>query len=110
MTTHAEGRVTRRDETTALCALAFLTVVSAAWWALALWPTAGEPSAWLTASAMIAGFALAAVAFHLLRVRAALDMRRAPVAPGTIELHLDAPAPPAPGLPAARAEALPGPD
>jgi GPH family glycoside/pentoside/hexuronide:cation symporter len=94
-----------------MAGVSLLVCVAATAWAVDhLGGAGGEPSAWLTASAMIAGFALAAVAFHLLRVRAALAMRRAPVAPATIELHLDAPAPPAPGLPAARAEALPGPD
>ncbi len=39
--------VSRRDGAAALGALAFLVVVSAAWWALALWPTPGETPAWL---------------------------------------------------------------
>ena len=43
-----EDRVTtKRDEDFALAALAFLVLVSAAWWAFALWPVAAEPSAWL---------------------------------------------------------------
>jgi protein SCO1/2 len=37
----------RREARTALVALAFVLVVTAVWWALALWPTPGAPPAWL---------------------------------------------------------------
>lgn len=37
----------RREARAALCALAFLIGVTALWWALALWPTAAAPPAWL---------------------------------------------------------------
>jgi protein SCO1/2 len=40
-----EGRASRRAEAAALGALGFLLAVTAAWWALALWPTADEPPA-----------------------------------------------------------------
>ena len=36
-----------RSERIALFALGFLLLVTAAWWALALWPTASDPPAWL---------------------------------------------------------------
>ncbi len=36
-----------RAERIALFALGFLLLVTAAWWALALWPTAADPPAWL---------------------------------------------------------------
>jgi cytochrome oxidase Cu insertion factor (SCO1/SenC/PrrC family) len=36
-----------RQENGALLALAFLAVVTVAWWAFALWPVPGEPAAWL---------------------------------------------------------------
>lgn len=36
-----------RAERIALFALGFLLLVTAAWWALALWPTASDPPAWL---------------------------------------------------------------
>ena len=39
--------MTERSEAAALLALAFLALVTAAWWALALWPASGEPAAWL---------------------------------------------------------------
>jgi protein SCO1/2 len=44
-----EGRLTprKRDEAAALAALAFLVLVTAAWWAFALWPVPGETPAWL---------------------------------------------------------------
>jgi protein SCO1/2 len=44
-----EGRLTprARDEAAALAALAFLLLVTAAWWAFALWPVPGETPAWL---------------------------------------------------------------
>lgn len=38
----------RGEGRAALIGLGFLLAVTAAWWALALWPTAGEPPAWLT--------------------------------------------------------------
>ena len=37
----------RREGRLAVSALAFLASVTALWWALALWPTPGEPAAWL---------------------------------------------------------------
>jgi hypothetical protein len=37
----------RREGRLAVAALAFLVSVTALWWALALWPTPGEPAAWL---------------------------------------------------------------
>jgi cytochrome oxidase Cu insertion factor (SCO1/SenC/PrrC family) len=37
----------RREARAALLALAFVLIVTAVWWALALWPTAGAPPAWL---------------------------------------------------------------
>ncbi len=39
--------MTRQSEIAALLALAFLVLVSAAWWALALWPVPSEAAAWL---------------------------------------------------------------
>ena len=36
-----------REQRIALLALGFLLLVTAAWWALALWPTPSEPPAWL---------------------------------------------------------------
>jgi hypothetical protein len=94
-----------------MAGLSLLVCAGASWWAFDhLGGPGREPSAWLTASVMVAGFALAAVAFHLLRVRAALAIRRRPVAPETIELHLGASRFPETALPGARAEALPGPD
>ena len=36
-----------RREAAALAALAFLAVVTAAWWAFALWPASEQPAAWL---------------------------------------------------------------
>lgn len=39
--------MTRREELWALFALGFLVAVSAAWWALALWPASGGESDWL---------------------------------------------------------------
>jgi GPH family glycoside/pentoside/hexuronide:cation symporter len=63
----------------------------ASWWAVEhLGGAEREPSAWLTASVLTAGFSLAAVAFHLLRARAALRLRRNPVAPDTLARHLTA--------------------
>jgi protein SCO1/2 len=43
----AERFAPQRGEAAALAALAFLFVVTAAWWALALWPVGGEAPAWL---------------------------------------------------------------
>ncbi|MEN8161633.1 MAG: SCO family protein [Myxococcota bacterium] len=42
-----ESRRDARAGMAALVALGFLIVVTAAWWALALWPTPGETPAWL---------------------------------------------------------------
>jgi protein SCO1/2 len=42
-------RLSRRDAVT-LGALSFIIVVTAAWWALALWPVPGEVPAWLAAT------------------------------------------------------------
>ena len=39
--------MTKRSETAALLGLAFLLLVSAAWWAFALWPASGAPADWL---------------------------------------------------------------
>lgn len=47
MSAGALERSGRRDARAALLALAFVLVVTAVWWALALWPTPGEPPAWL---------------------------------------------------------------
>jgi protein SCO1/2 len=41
------GRASLRAEAAALGALGFLLAVTAAWWALALWPVPGETPAWL---------------------------------------------------------------
>ncbi len=77
--------------TLGLAGLSLALCAGASWWAVEhLGGEAREPSAWLTASVLAAGFSLAAVAFHLLRARAALRLRRYPVAPDAIDRHLAA--------------------
>jgi hypothetical protein len=61
-----------------------------AWWAVGLFTSAnGEPGAWATAAVVGAGFALSAVAFHALRVRAALVLRRSPPLREHLIAHLE---------------------
>jgi GPH family glycoside/pentoside/hexuronide:cation symporter len=64
--------------------------LTAAWWAVGLFTSAnGEPGAWATAAVVGAGFALSAVAFHALRVRAALVLRRSPPLREHLIAHLE---------------------
>jgi hypothetical protein len=63
--------------------------VGASWWATHLFTSAnGEPGAWATAAVVSAGFALSAIVFHSLRVRAALTLRRSPPDRDTVIAHL----------------------
>jgi GPH family glycoside/pentoside/hexuronide:cation symporter len=63
--------------------------VGASWWATHLFTSAnGEPGAWATAAVVSAGFALSAIVFHSLRVRAALTLRRSPPDRETVIAHL----------------------
>ena len=79
------------SRTLGLAGLSLVLCAGASWWAVEhLGGDAREPSAWLTASVLVAGFSLAAVAFHLLRSRAALRLRRSPIAPDTLARHLAA--------------------
>ncbi|HXK24251.1 MAG TPA: SCO family protein [Myxococcota bacterium] len=48
MSAEAWPGASRREARSALVALAFVLVVTAVWWGLALWPTRGAPPAWLT--------------------------------------------------------------
>ncbi|HVN40119.1 MAG TPA: SCO family protein [Myxococcota bacterium] len=47
MSADALPRASRRESRSALVALSFVLVVTAVWWAFALWPTRGAPPAWL---------------------------------------------------------------
>jgi protein SCO1 len=47
MSAEAWGGASRREARTAVVALAFVLIVTAVWWGLALWPTPGAPPAWL---------------------------------------------------------------
>jgi GPH family glycoside/pentoside/hexuronide:cation symporter len=107
-----EGPGPLLPRTLGLAGISLLVCGVASWWALDhLGGDGREPSAWLTASAMVAGFSLAAMAFHLLRARAALRLRRRAVAAPTIELHIASDARLLdPGPAETRAEALAGPD
>jgi MFS family permease len=74
--------------------LAVATACLAATVLLSAWIVAGiddltfDPGISLTLGVVVAGFALTGFLFHLLRIRPALAMRRAPVAPGIIRAHL----------------------
>ena len=57
-TSESPSPVSRREEVLAIAALTFVLLVSAAWWAMALWPMPGGAPAWLeTARAVCFGAA-----------------------------------------------------
>jgi cytochrome oxidase Cu insertion factor (SCO1/SenC/PrrC family) len=47
MTSESIARANRSEARAAVAALHFVLIVTALWWALALWPTPGAPPAWL---------------------------------------------------------------
>jgi GPH family glycoside/pentoside/hexuronide:cation symporter len=76
--------------TVLLVSVSLVVCVLSAWWALSQMLTSvGEPSAWVTGAVVGSGFALSAVGFHAIRVRAAVTLRREPLAAETIVAHLD---------------------
>jgi hypothetical protein len=84
---HGPGTLLPR--TVAMTTLSLVACLAAGGWGASLLVGAsGEPDAWATAAVVGAGFALAAVGFHLLRVRAARIMRLRPMNREIIRAHL----------------------